>query len=92
MNDKHLPSDQLLQILRERAKELNCLYQIEELLANDALSLQEVFEGIIKTIPSGWQYPEICQARIIYDNATYKTGGVTCSYFEQVQCNTNILS
>ena len=77
MNDKHLPSDQLLQILRERAKELNCLYQIEELLANDALSLQEVFEGIIKTIPSGWQYPEICQARIIYDNATYKTGNYT---------------
>lgn len=65
--------DPLLEILKERAKELNCLYQIEEILNNRHLSLAEIFEGIIKTIPSGWQFPEICQARIIYENSSYQS-------------------
>lgn len=48
--------DSLLDVLKEGAKELNCLYQIEEILNNRQLSLPEIFEGIIKTIPSGWQF------------------------------------
>lgn len=67
--------DPLLEVLKERAKELNCLYQIEEILNNRHLSLPEIFEGIIKTIPSGWQFPEICQARIIYENSSYQSPG-----------------
>lgn len=65
--------DPLLEILKERAKELNCLYQIEEILNNRQLSLPEIFEGIIKAIPSGWQFPEICQARIVYENSSYQS-------------------
>lgn len=63
----------LLEILKERAKELNCLYQIEEILNNRQLSLPEIFEEIIKTIPSGWQFPDICQARIVYENSSYQS-------------------
>lgn len=65
--------ESLLEVLKERAKELNCLYQIEEILNNRQLSLPEIFEGIIKTIPSGWQFPEICQARIVYENSSYQS-------------------
>ncbi len=65
--------DPLLEVLKERAKELNCLYQIEEILNNRQLSLPEIFEGIIKAIPSGWQFPEICQARIVYENSSYQS-------------------
>ena len=65
--------DPLLEILKERAKELNCLYQIEEILNNRQLSLPEIFEGIIKAIRSGWQFPEICQARIVYENSSYQS-------------------
>ncbi|NLY75588.1 MAG: pyruvate, phosphate dikinase [Firmicutes bacterium] len=65
--------ESLLEVLKERAKELNCLYQIEEILNNRKLSLPEIFEGIIKTIPSGWQFPEICQARIVYENSSYQS-------------------
>jgi hypothetical protein len=65
--------DSLLDVLKERAKELNCLYQIEEILNNRHLSLAEIFEGIIKTIPSGWQFPENCQARIVYENSSYQS-------------------
>ncbi|HHV99334.1 MAG TPA: pyruvate, phosphate dikinase [Clostridiaceae bacterium] len=65
----------LLDVLKEREKELNCLYLVEEYLNNRRLSLPEVFEGIIKTIPSGYQFPEFCEARIVYGNTCYQTPG-----------------
>ena len=57
--------DKLLHDMRERAKELNCLYQVEELLTKTHLPLAEIFTQIIQTIPSGYQFPDICQVRII---------------------------
>lgn len=74
MTDLNLPNDQLINTLRERAKELNCLYQVEEVLACRDSSLQDMFRSIIKIIPSGWQYPEICQARIIFGETEYTNG------------------
>lgn len=67
------PDDKLLQVLKEREKELNCLYRIEEVLNNRQLSLPEIFQEIIAIIPSGWQYSELCQARIIYENFSYQS-------------------
>ena len=75
MEENTSSAGQLLHILKERAKELNCLYQVEELLSNPALSLPEIFNGIIERIPSGWQYPEICQVMITYEGATYMSPG-----------------
>lgn len=72
MTDSNLPNDQLINILRERAKELNCLYQVEEILAGNDSSLPDMFRAIIGIIPSGWQYPEICQSRIVFQDTEYK--------------------
>jgi pyruvate,water dikinase len=58
------PIDKLIHDLQERAKELNCLYQVQELLNNPQLSLDQVCQGITEAIPPGWQYPELCCARI----------------------------
>ena len=65
--------DKLLHDMRERAKELNCLYQVEELLTKTHLPLAEIFTQIILTVPSGFQFPEICQVRIVYDDKTYQS-------------------
>ncbi|MCX6233648.1 MAG: ATP-binding protein [Bacteroidetes bacterium] len=54
--------------LRERVKELVCLYGISELAHQDNLSLNELLENILKLIPPAWQYPEYTVARIILDN------------------------
>ncbi len=62
----------LLYSLHERAKELNCLYRIEEILNQSQLSTREMLERIVRTIPEGWQYPEICRARITYENLVFK--------------------
>ncbi len=66
-----------VQSLRERAKELNCLYRIERLLAGVSRPLPDIFRDIIATIPSGWQFPQLCRARIEYDGVAYEPAGYT---------------
>ena len=58
----------MLHALQERAKELNCLYQVGELLSHSDRPLEEIFRGMIEVLPPGWQYPHDCQARIIFEN------------------------
>ena len=56
----------ILRELQERAKELNCLYRVDELLNQPEFPLEMVFRGIVEILPPGWQYPHDCQARISY--------------------------
>ena len=85
MNRKGDPDEYLLDNLKERAKELNCLYRVDEILNDQRLSLTEMFNQLTMVIPSGWQYPEICKARIVYDNRSYQTPGFYSSpYMESV--------
>lgn len=71
MNEEEKPSEDLIWFLQERAKELNCLYAIEELLNKPDADIDEVCQGIIRAIPPGWQYPERCMVRIIVEDRTY---------------------
>ncbi len=54
--------------LRERIKELACLYGISELAHQDNLPLNIFLENVLKLIPPAWQYPEYTVARIILDD------------------------
>ena len=62
--------DEILSALQERTKELNCLYAIEELTNDDHLPLEDVLRGVVAAVPSGWQYEDICRARITVDGRT----------------------
>jgi pyruvate,water dikinase len=64
--------DYIVWALRERAKELNCLYRIEETLADRTLSTEVKVMNIIEGMPPGWQYPELCQAMMIFEGKVYK--------------------
>jgi PAS domain S-box-containing protein len=59
--------------LRERVKELNCLYGISKLIQDTDLSLQQILQGTLGRIPPAWQYPEITCARITLDDQTFET-------------------
>jgi len=63
--------NRLIQSLKERAKELECLYQIEETLQNPEAPLDEVCPRLVQIIPSGWQYPDLCLVRIRVDDSTF---------------------
>ncbi len=67
------PIDRLIYELKERAKELNCLYRVQELLSDPQASIEQTCSGIVEVIPSGWQYPDICQAMITLGDAVYQS-------------------
>ncbi|MFC1475801.1 PEP/pyruvate-binding domain-containing protein [Candidatus Zixiibacteriota bacterium] len=75
MTDNRGPIDKLFESLQERAKELNCLYAIEEILNRPGAALGDVCRAIIEAIPAGWQYSEICQARIELFGEQYEPAG-----------------
>jgi two-component system NtrC family sensor kinase len=59
--------------LRERVKELTCLYGIAQIAGRPGISLDQILQSVVELLPSAWQYPEIASARIKLDNAVYQT-------------------
>ena len=74
------------QQLKERKKELECLYEINELLKNQSLELDDVLKKIIRAIPDGYQYPGICMVRLNFENEVYTTPNFyKTSYYQRSQ-------
>lgn len=65
--------DDILQELRERAKELNCLYRVDELLNQPERPLEHILREIVEILPTGWQYPHDCQARIVFEGQSIES-------------------
>ena len=61
--------------LRERVKELECLQAIVSIIETPGLSSEKIIQGIVNVIPSGWQHPERCRARIKLNKAVFHTPG-----------------
>jgi DNA-binding CsgD family transcriptional regulator len=59
--------------LRERIKELNCLYGITRLTESNLGSLDEFLTRVCSLLPPAWQYPEITCGRITFQGKTCKT-------------------
>ncbi len=57
--------------LRERIKELNCLYGLSQLAERHLYSLDDLLQELVNFLPHSWQYPEITCARILYKGKTY---------------------
>jgi len=56
-----------LAALRERVKELDCLYAITRLSQRRDLALDELLSGVASILVRAWQYPEIAWARVAVD-------------------------
>ena len=65
--------EDLARFFRERAKELECLYQIEELLLDDEAKIADVCRSIVLVMPSGWQYSETCCVKITIRAETFQS-------------------
>lgn len=61
--------------LRERVKELTCLYDIARVAEQPDISLERLLQRIVELLPPGWQYPEITSGRIILDGNIYIAPG-----------------
>ena len=71
------PVDSILDALQERAKELTCLYRVNEICNRPQVSLDEIFRSILDVLPPGWQWPDECQARILVEDGVYAPPGWT---------------
>jgi signal transduction histidine kinase len=67
--------------LRERVKELLCLYSIAREVEDSTSSVEEAIERIASLLPPAWQFPDIAVARITLDGNSYATGNfeATCA-------------
>ncbi len=65
------PAHKLITSLQERAKELNCLYEVEQILARLDLPLEQAFQQVVAVIPPGWQYPDVCRALIEHGDEVF---------------------
>ncbi|RPJ54012.1 MAG: hypothetical protein EHM24_32245, partial [Acidobacteria bacterium] len=63
--------------LRERVKELTCLYGIAAVAGRPRVALDDCLREIAALLPPAWQYPEITAARITLDGREYLTHGFT---------------
>jgi pyruvate, water dikinase len=59
--------------LSERAKELECLYKVEEAISNANGSEMKMFRNLLKIIPAGMKYSTVCEVSISYGENTCQT-------------------
>jgi DNA-binding CsgD family transcriptional regulator len=69
------PPSELEIALRERVKELDCLYRIATLRETHFYSADHFLQGVAECLPTSWQFPEHACARIIYGQRHYVTEG-----------------
>ncbi len=70
--------------LRERLKELTCLYGMAQLIARSDAPFEEIVKRIVELLPPAWLYPEIASARIVIEGKSFTTSDFWESPYRQV--------
>ena len=83
-NDTNSSSSYQMDELKERVKELDCLYGLTDIVKDRNLTKNEAMQKIISLIPKAWQYPDITCCRITIDNIEYKTDNFKETKWSQV--------
>jgi hypothetical protein len=71
MDNENLAYRKVISRLNERAKELNCLYRVHEVLKDETQDPAVVFGHLLDIIPAGWQHPTVCEVRILYEGRIF---------------------
>ncbi|WP_317898057.1 PAS domain S-box protein [Aurantibacillus circumpalustris] len=76
--------------LKERVKELRTIYLVSQILQDDTQTIPSVLTNIANLIPKGWQFPEICSARIVFDEQEFFDTNFKVSTIKQ-RANFNLI-
>ncbi|MBS3769590.1 MAG: nucleotidyltransferase domain-containing protein [Bacteroidales bacterium] len=68
MENRHRIDD-----LREREKELNCLYRIMQILKDEEKDIDDILKEVVDEIPYGWRFSGICMVKLIYQDRQFTT-------------------
>ena len=69
--------------LRERVKELTCMYNIANLAARSNRKIGGLLDSIVALLPPAWLYPEITEACITLEGERHCTSGFIRTKFSQ---------
>jgi DNA-binding CsgD family transcriptional regulator len=69
--------------LRERIKELNCLYGISRIAEHYSNSIEDFLQNLVNHLPPSWQYPEITCSRIEFAGKIYESEGFKATKWMQ---------
>ncbi len=69
--------------LRERTRELNCLYGIAHIADRSGGTLEKILQGIVDLLPQAWQYPDKACSRIIMGMQEFRTDNFKETPFKQ---------
>lgn len=73
MDDLENPMNIVINRLKEREKELRCLYRVEDILSVGMRTVEETLKALLEVIPSGWQHPGVCEVSISYGDVLVST-------------------
>jgi signal transduction histidine kinase len=59
--------------LRERVKELTCLYSIVRIVEDSGANVDDALVRIVELLPPAWQFPDVAVARIALDGKLHAT-------------------
>lgn len=71
MKDQNNRVETLLRSLHERARELECFYEIQSMLGVPDITLETICRRLLEIIPPGWRYPDLCVVKLSVGGATY---------------------
>lgn len=77
MNGETSPADEnpVVLELRERMKELSCLYAVTQIIAETDLSLKDRIQKIVMELPRAFRHPDNAVARITLDDEAFESPG-----------------
>jgi len=71
--EKEEDLEQSYNFLKERIKELDCLYRITTLSIKPGIMLDDLLAEIVNMVPPSWQYPDITCCRIILNDNNHES-------------------
>ena len=74
----------LEEMIKERTKELNCLYQLSEIMNEKNITVTEILKKAVEILPPAFQYPELACARINFEGEDFDTKNFIESDWELV--------
>jgi len=75
--------EQLETKVKERIKDLNCLYSLSKLIEQPEIPLGAIFQEATSLIRNAYQYPDITCVRITFNGIHYKTDNLEKSELSQ---------
>lgn len=71
------------EVFSRRAKELNCLLQITELVETHHGAMEDILRKVVEMLPSSWQHSHVASAQIVFRNQPYLSHNYRGSPWQQ---------